>query len=226
MTRFLKDRIKLLLNKDIQLHNYHNEITDVEHKQILNDMPYKRDMSNEITELSDYIEKLVSVELGQNIKIFNGDLWVRICRPSSISNIDYNPCHRDIYLDFYRNVVNIYLPIVGSNSKSSLLLEPGSHKWNETETRVTSGGTHFRNSNKKYSVDTIVSSKKPLNMIPPNPAIDEMMIFSPYLIHGCATNDNIDTTRISLEVRFIRDDENGVNQEKQFNDFLKTRIWR
>ena len=63
-------------------------------------------------------------------------------------------------------------------------------------------------------------------MIRPNPTENQLMLFSPYLIHGCANNDNLDTTRISLEVRFIRDDEPGLKQEADFNEFLKIRNWR
>ena len=141
-------------------------------------------------------------------------------------NNDFNPCHRDVYLDFYRNTVNIYLPVIGSTDNTSLKIQPGSHKWSESETIVTKGGAFFKSTNKKYSVDAIVASKQPLEMIRPNPNEEQLMLFSPYLIHGCADNNNENTTRISLEVRFIRNDENGVNQEAKFNEFLKTRNWR
>jgi ectoine hydroxylase-related dioxygenase (phytanoyl-CoA dioxygenase family) len=63
-------------------------------------------------------------------------------------------------------------------------------------------------------------------MIRPNPMENQLMIFSPYLIHGCAINNNEDITRMSLEVRFIRNDENGKKQESDFNEFLKIRNWR
>jgi ectoine hydroxylase-related dioxygenase (phytanoyl-CoA dioxygenase family) len=122
--------------------------------------------------------------------------------------------------------VNIYLPVVGSNENSSLKMQPGSHKWNENETMVTKGGAFFRNTNKKYSVDAIVASKLPLEMIRPNPTIEQIMLFSPYLIHGCSDNNNENETRISLEVRFIRNDANGEKQEENFNNFLKNRSWR
>jgi ectoine hydroxylase-related dioxygenase (phytanoyl-CoA dioxygenase family) len=169
---------------------------------------------------------MISDILKTPVKIFNDDLWVRICRPSKIYENDFNPCHKDVYLDFYRNTVNIYLPIIGSNNNSSLTIQPESHKWNENETMVTTGGAFFKSSNKKYSVDAIVASKKPLNMIRPNPDVHQLMLFSPYLIHGCANNDNLDTTRLSLEVRFIKNDESGFKQEADFNEFLKNRTWR
>jgi hypothetical protein len=226
LQEFLKNEIKKVTQKDVNLSNYHNEITNDEHTTILNSMPYKKNSSSELKNFSEYLEVYISEILKEPIKIFNEDMWFRICRPSKFCNNDFNPCHRDVYLDFYRNIVNIYLPVVGSNENSSLKMHPGSHKWNENETMVTKGGAFFRNTNKKYSVDAIVASKLPLEMIRPNPTIEQIMLFSPYLIHGCSDNNNENETRISLEVRFIRNDANGEKQEENFNKFLKNRTWR
>jgi ectoine hydroxylase-related dioxygenase (phytanoyl-CoA dioxygenase family) len=41
-------------------------------------------------------------------------------------------------------------------------------------------------------------------MIRPNPKPGEMLLFSPYLIHGGGVNFNKDITRVSLEMRFFR----------------------
>ena len=223
---FLKTEIFKNTNKEVDLEKYHEVISDDEHTNILNSMPYKKHVNANIHLFANYLECIVSNKLNKKVKIFNDDLWFRICRPTVIYKNDFNPCHRDIYLDFYRNIVNIYLPVVGSNELSSLNIHPGSHKWNENKTYITNGGAYFKASNKKYSVDAIIASKQPLNMIRPNPNENQMMLFSPYLIHGCANNDNLDITRISLEVRFIMDDENGLKQEEDFNDFLKIRNWR
>jgi ectoine hydroxylase-related dioxygenase (phytanoyl-CoA dioxygenase family) len=203
------------------LEGYHFSITEEEHTKILNSMPYKK---SELKEFGDYIEKTISEHIGIKVKVFNDDIWFRICRPSHKYSTDFNPCHRDTYLNFYRNTVNIYLPICSSNENSSLTIEPGSHYWNENETIVTNGGAYFKSTNKKYSVDAIVASKQKLNMIRPNPQIGQVMLFSPYLIHGCANNNNLYTTRISIEVRFIQ--ERFLKQEEEFNAFLKNRIWR
>lgn len=223
---FIRNEIKFLTNKEINLYHYHDLITDEEHKKILNSMPYKKNMYNDVNEFCNYIERFISNILNEPVKIFNDDIWFRICRPNKHNNDDNNPCHKDVYLDFYRNIVNIYIPVVGSNEKSSLKLQPYSHFWNENETMVTNGGAYFKSENKKYSVDAIVSSKQPLEMIRPNPDKNQMLIFSPYLIHGCATNENEYITRISLEMRFIRNDENGKKQELEFNNFLDIRNWR
>lgn len=218
---FLQNKILEITNKTVVLEGYHFSITEEEHTKILNSMPYKK---NELKEFGDYIEKTISEHIGIKVKVFNDDIWFRICRPSHKYPTDFNPCHRDTYLNFYRNTVNIYLPICSSNENSSLTIEPGSHYWNENETIVTNGGAYFKSTNKKYSVDAIVASKQKLNMIRPNPNIGQVMLFSPYLIHGCANNNNLYTTRISIEVRFIQ--ERFLKQEEEFNAFLKNRIWR
>ena len=226
LQELVKNEIKKVTQKNINISNYHNEINNEEHSAILNAMPYKKNSSSEIKNFSEYLEGCISRILGEPIKIFNDDLWFRICRPREIGDNDFNPCHRDVYLDFYRNIVNNYLPVVGSNENSSLKIQPGSHKWNENETMVTKNGAFFRHTNKKYSVDAIVASKKPLEMVHPNPEINQIMLFSPYLIHGCSDNANENETRISLEVRFIRNDEKGQKQEEYFREFLKLRNWR
>lgn len=215
-----------ITGRSISAEDYHMHISAEEHTRILNAMPYKKEESLEMASFCGYIENRVSSVLGQRVKIFNDDVWVRVCRPSSVSSCDYNPCHRDVYLDFYRNIVNIYIPIVGSNERSSLAMEPGSHLWNEQDVMVTKGGAYFEKSKKKYSVDAIVQSKRRLNMVRPNPKIDEFILFSPYLIHGCSSNDNENVTRASIEIRFILDNEESKKQEAEFNAFLKERIWR
>jgi hypothetical protein len=226
LRRFISNEIFFITGRHITLENYHCQISEDEHKKIINSMPYKRNMYSDVNDFSDYIEKFVSESVGYDVKIFNNDLWFRICRPDSFSDTDFNPCHRDIYLDFYRNVVNIYLPVAGSNENSALMLQPESHLWNESETMVTKGGASFKYSDKKYSVDAVVASKSPLNLIRPNPTTQQVMIFSPYLIHGCSNNSNPNSTRFSLEVRFIKRDEIGIKQETEFNNFLVSRTWR
>ena len=225
LNRFIKNEIYFITGKQITLQNYHNEITGDEHTKILNSMPYKKYRYPDIHNLCVYLERHISDTLKYPVKVFNDDIWVRICRPNVVSDVDFNPCHRDVYLDFYRNTVNIYLPIVGSNEKSALKIQPGSHKWSESETIVTRGGAIINN--KKYSVDTIIASKTQLNMIRPNPSETQLMLFSPYLIHGCSDNHNENVTRISLEIRFIRNDKDRVvEQEHKFNEFVKGRNWR
>jgi hypothetical protein len=123
----------------------------------------------------------------------------RIIRPLSHDN---NPLHRDVWLEDYDDCINIYVPICGSNERSSLTLIPGSHLWPEEATERTPGGALVHGV--QFHVPTVTASKKPLNPIRPNPGRNELLVFSPYLLHGGANNLNKDLTRISLEMRFWR----------------------
>ena len=228
--KFLKNmvesKIEEITSRRIDLEKYHLHVSDEEHTKIINAMPWKKTDSPEIRGFAEYMENTISEILERRVKIFNDDIWVRICRPSSVTDTDYNPCHRDIYLDFYRNIANIYLPIVGSNELSSLAMQSGSHYWNERDIVVTKGGAFFPKTGKKYSVDAVLRSRLPLNMVRPNPGEDEFILFSPYLIHGCSSNENPDMTRMSAEIRFIEDTETGRKQEVDFREFLAKRVWR
>lgn len=226
LKKMIKNEIYLLTNKDINIEEYHNLITEEEHHKVLNNMPYKKNTSSELKQFCIHLENIVSNIIKEDVKIFNNDVWVRICRPNNVSITDFNPYHRDTYLDFYKNVVNIYLPISGSNEKSSLTMHPGSHLWNENYTMTTKNGAYFNTKNKKYSVDAIVASKIPIDMKRPNPKENEFLLFSPYLIHGGAFNENENSTRFSLEIRFIKNDISSIIQEIKYNEFFRKRTWR
>ncbi len=132
------------------------------------------------------------------VAIFN----LRIARPGKLA--DNNPPHRDVWLDRLRNAVNIYAPLSGSTGNSSLALIPGSHYFNENRIGRTVGGALLNNI--RYTVPCVVEidGKKPM-LTRANPAENEMLIFSPYLVHGGAYNLESDVTRVSLEIRFWKD---------------------
>jgi prepilin-type N-terminal cleavage/methylation domain-containing protein len=50
--------------------------------------------------------------------------------------------------------------------------------------------------------EATVAAVKGLNLITPNPGPEQVMVFTPYTIHGGGYNFNKDTTRVSLEMRF------------------------
>ncbi len=127
------------------------------------------------------ISEMCGTRVSTNSGIINEMFMVRIVRPGSKDN---NLPHRDVWLDVYRNSVNIYVPLAGSNALSSLSLIPESHLWDETV------------------IEQGFSGEIDLNMIRPNPQVNEVLVFSPYLIHGGACNWNHDLTRVSLEMRF------------------------
>jgi hypothetical protein len=122
---------------------------------------------------------------------------LRIVRPGRSDN---NPLHRDIWLPDYDNCVNIYVPVAGSTADSSLSLIPGSHWWPESQTERTQQGAVYNGV--PYTVPGVKDAPQPLELIRPNPGPEEVLLFSPYLLHGGAVNLNADATRVSLEMRF------------------------
>lgn len=150
------------------------------------------------------VEARISKILGfqvKSIKPFNSErvFHFRVIRPGST---DYNPLHRDVWQEENRDAINIYVPMVGSNEKSSLLLIPGSHLWQESWTVRSTEGAEMNGI--KFNVPGLITSQEPLELVRPNPQANEVLVFSPYLLHGLSANGNADETRISLEMRFWR----------------------
>ncbi len=121
---------------------------------------------------------------------------IRTVRPKSD---DFNPLHRDAWLDRLRNGINLYIPLAGSTDQSSLALIPGSHLWEESMIERTLSGAIMNNS--QYKVPALTNVKKEFEFIRPNPSSNEVLIFSPYLLHGASANFNKNETRLSLEMR-------------------------
>ncbi|HEX8327860.1 MAG TPA: phytanoyl-CoA dioxygenase family protein [Hymenobacter sp.] len=148
------------------------------------------------------LENLVGAACGQPVRAYNPNVQeavfhLRIVRPQ---RADHNPLHRDAWLPRYHDALNIYLPVAGSTARSSLTLVPGSHHWPENAVERTAEGAIYHGV--PYTVPGVLRPARPLSIIRPNPGPDEVLVFSPYLLHGAAANLNDDATRISLEMRF------------------------
>ena len=148
------------------------------------------------------LEQHLSAAVGQPLRAHNphvdeGVFHLRIVRPG---RADHNPLHRDVWLPRYADGLNIYLPVAGSTAHSALALVPGSHHWPESAVQRTAGGAIYHGV--PYTVPGLLSTARPLPIIRPNPAPHELLVFSPYLLHGAAANLNADATRVSLEMRF------------------------
>ncbi|WP_422361676.1 hypothetical protein [Reichenbachiella sp.] len=160
-------------------------------------------------ELGEYFDKLetkVSEICGTSVqskKPMNGErvFHFRVIRPNQA---DFNPLHKDAWQEENCSCINLYIPICGSNEKSSLILAKGSHLFAEDTFIRTKEGA--RMNNVKFNVPGLISSKKELNFVRPNPSLNQILVFSPYLIHGGSINLNTDQTRISLEMRFWKKD--------------------
>ena len=151
-------------------------------------------------EIERRVGEIVGIDVTAHNRAYGLDVFnLRVVRPESNDN---NPLHRDVWLDRLRNAVNIYVPLAGSNELSSLCLVAGSHRWAESEIARTAAGALVNGL--PYTVPAVVGASKPIELVRPNPSYDELLLFSPYLIHGGAANLNPDTTRASLEMRFWR----------------------
>jgi hypothetical protein len=120
----------------------------------------------------------------------------RVIRPNQGDN---NPLHRDVWLEDYDDCINLYIPVSGSNERSSLILFEGSHHWPESMVERTTQGAKINGV--QFNVPAVTFLRGHHEPVRPNPDEDEVLIFSPYLIHGGSVNLNKNRTRISLEVR-------------------------
>lgn len=188
---------------EFTLSNYHKIInTDELHYKVID---ITRNLEN--TDFDFDIDKLASRFsdiLGYKLTSWVEELQkthvqIRISRPNSL---DINPPHRDGYLSYWEDIINVWIPIEGCNENSSLPLYPGSHLIPENNILRTERKGAKINGNTYYVPCILETKKGTIYMERPNPKEEEAILFSPYLIHGAAVNKNKDTTRISLELRF------------------------
>ena len=207
----LKDNLLVILNRimakyDIPtiniLEDYHKAAnTQERHLQVINETrsltrkDFDVDLDAICIQLSEHLGKAVVIE---NPKLQTEVITLRISRPNSM---DINPLHRDAYLDYYKDTINLWIPIAGCNEKTSLPVIPKSHLWNEANVlRTAARGASLQGL--KYHVPGIVKGPDDvLRTTRPNPHYGQALIFSPYLIHGSAVNLNSDITRMALELR-------------------------
>lgn len=190
----------LPISNDFRLENYHTlattkdiHLTAVEQTKLIGTelFPINIRVLEELVSTTCH-EQLIVKNPFDNQSIFH----FRVIRPGQHDN---NPLHRDVWLDDYKDCINLYIPIVGSNEKSSLIIIPESHRWPESKIERTLAGAEINGV--KFNVPAVTGIDGELNFVRPNPKENEVLIFSPYLIHGGAANLNNDVTRISIEIR-------------------------
>ena len=193
----------LNIPEDFPLEKYHEVVPDfqqhlaaVQYTKLLDtkDFPVSVGLlETRISEICDAKLRVLNPYDGQSVFHF------RVIRPNSTDN---NPLHRDVWLEDYDDCINLYIPVAGSNERSSLILLPCSHRWPESKIERTVGGAQINGMN--FNVPAVTDIKGPYEVVRPTPAASEVLIFSPYLIHGGAVNLNVDITRISIEIRLWR----------------------
>lgn len=201
-------RIKEVKTFDLEfelfhLEDYHKYVNDEEHIVVVEPFRAWLDASLlpcQIEFIEDRVSEILNTQVSTLVPHYGRKTFaIRIIRPLSK---DYNPPHRDPWVDILKGSVNAYIPIAGSSNQSSLPLLPGSHRWKESEIERTVRGA--RVNGKEYVVPSVVSSTRALDLIRPNPEIGEILVFTPYLIHGGGLNQQEDITRVSLEMRYWR----------------------
>ena len=192
----------------IDLSKYHEYVDESAHQKIASQLvgiPIKNfPISPNV--LINFMSKLLGFDLCLNPS-HSSELLphfsLRIVRPNSDDN---NPLHRDVWIDRLRNAINIFFPITPANKDSNLGIIPGSHMWKESEIERTVSGSSVNG--KKYTVPAVVGAKYKLNFKRPIINDEQILIFSPYLIHGAAVNFT-NETRVSLEMRFWKKEKNS-----------------
>lgn len=187
---------------DFSVQDYHKLIGDDQQRHLAVVSLTKEYLIERLPVPAALLEDRVSELCGRRVQAYNPFdqmriFHLRLVRPGRSDN---NPLHRDVWLPDYDDCINIYVPVAGSTADSSLSLVPGSHWWPENRVERTQNGAVYNGVT--YTVPAVKNTNEPLQLIRPNPSPKEVLIFSPYLLHGGAVNLNADATRLSLEMRF------------------------
>ena len=185
-----------------RLEDYHKTVKeDKLHRKIIGFTREltEKNFSLDIYKLLERAEDVLACKLSLMVKELNRvHIQLRINRPNSL---DINPPHKDGYLSYWKDIINIWIPIAGCDINSSLPLIPKSHLIKENELYKTQNQGATINGS-QYRVPCILKTKNGnLKMIRPNPKEGDAIFFTPFLIHGAAFNKS-KKTRIGMELRF------------------------
>ena len=190
-------------NEIFDLKDYHKFVTtDALHNQVISITRNLEtlDFDFDIDLLAKRFGDILGYKLTSYVEeLKKSHIQIRISRPKSL---DINPPHRDGYLSYWEDIINVWLPIAGCNEKSSLPVVAKSHLIPENEILRTESKGAKINGNIYYVPCILETKSGVIKMTRPNPKESEALLFSPFLIHGAAVNENEDITRVSLELRF------------------------
>lgn len=193
--------LKKILNikKKFTIQNYHEVINDYQHAEIIKktreiDPEKFSQIKNKIYKV---LNKKFNLEFERNSKLKKEICILRINRPGKQ---DMNPPHRDGYIKAWSKCINIWYMISGCRKTSSLPLVSKSHLITENKILVTKPKSKMNGI--KYHVPIIfkILKKKNIPFIIPKIKPGQVLIFSPYLVHGFGYNFGADT-RSAIELR-------------------------
>ncbi len=199
------------LNKKItsfSLESYHHFVKNNEtHFKIVSKTRnlFEENVTIDLNELKKRIERLMSCKLTDVVPDTDYKLHIiiRINRPDST---DFNPPHKDIY-EFYDDhrikpkMINCWIPVAGVTENTALPIAPGSHLINENQVIRTFNGGIFEGNT--YRVRIVKQWGNSNKLIRSTVKYGQVLLFSPYLIHGAALNREKDQTRVALELRLF-----------------------
>ena len=211
----IKKIIESVIGIDIQefkLEEYHHWVkTDEDHFKVVTKTRdlFAEDFNFNILDLIPKFESILNINLSDIDTITKEKIHiiVRINRPGSQ---DYNPPHKDIYegvdnLSTVPQFINLWIPIAGVTEKTSLPMAPHSHLIPESKVLRTVTGANV--SNNKYRVRSIKEWDGNNKLVRADVKYGEVLYFSSHLIHGLATNEEKDITRVALEFRLSKRDK-------------------
>ena len=203
---FIQDGLSKFTGKDVQLDtlsNYHGvlEKHGVDTHEFIASLEKKRKLPDTFLN-NKFIELLIertNKELGSDFKVYNDDVWFRVCRPNAD---DSNDLHRDTWFSNYEGLLNYYIPMSGSYFDSAMKIVPFSHKWTDEEVKpsIPEGEGKYYKNGIAYSACTIGYCKYDVNTHRPDVPAGNVMIFNPRMIHGGGDNFSSET-RFSFEIR-------------------------
>ena len=201
--------LKSISNEGFTLEKYHKYIRkEIDHQSIVKvtrDL-FPEDFSFVSRELISKIEKLINLSLTdidpESKK--RTHIVLRVNRPQSR---DFNPPHKDIYEAYDQEkrlpkMINVWIPICGVTTKSSLALAAKSHLISENKIQRSFIGGQVNK--KEYRVRNILNwnGENKLNRI--DIQTGSVLLFTPHLIHGLAINNEEKITRVALEYRLYK----------------------
>ena len=150
------------------------------------------------------MQEIAGQQTGKKFRIYKDKVEFRVVRPQHGDN---NEFHRDHWFPYFTPLMNVYLPISGSNCDSAMCIVPFSHKWSDDDVKPTftfeesQAGKKFIGKNGvAYSVPSIESTKKEIKPHRPDILEGDFMLFSPLMVHGGGSNSSVHT-RFSFEIR-------------------------
>ncbi len=199
VTAWIESKLTEMFGIHINPAEYHQFVSDDQHYKFLDICRNLRfeDLGLQPEFISSTVSEFLGLKLSPIIGALGRDhVQVRTVRPAKA---DFNPPHRDSYIGAYREVVNVWIPIICGEDATMPVID-GSHLWEEDLVERSGLGNAVVGGN-KYNVPAIFGYKgRALSMTRPPVKLHEALVFSPYLVHGFGINST-NKTRFAIEFR-------------------------